>query len=115
MLRRSKDAAIEWSARVFLNRQLRGIGEVAKIDIDTARGRVHATLVLRGERAPVALELRYRINANRTRPTITISKASASRTWMNAALRRFVCGEKFVVPTAARPFIALVQPKKCAA
>jgi hypothetical protein len=102
LLRGSKDAALGFSARAFVNSRLRRIGEMTELSIDTQKRAVRMRIQLLGEAEPIEIHIKeYRITRIGETPTLTVLKASASRQWLTEVLRQFVVGRSFTIPEKA--------------
>lgn len=108
-LQRSKDAAVGFAARTAINTKLRGIGQMTELAIDTKNKRIRVRLELIGEHEPVEIEItRYHLVHNDQGPEITIHGATASRPWLEVALREFVIGQTFPIPRQAEALLKLI-------
>jgi hypothetical protein len=107
--RRSKDATVGFAARVAINTKLRGIGEMTELSIDTKNKRVRVRLELIGETEPIDIDItEYRLRHTDEGAQLTIERATASREWLNVALREFVIGQSFPVPPKAEALLKLL-------
>jgi hypothetical protein len=108
-MRGSKDAAIAFAARSFLNGRLSAIGEVTEITLDTGRRRARLRVTLRGEPVPIDVELReYRLEQGNGGDWLRVVEAVASRDWLTAALRQFAVGRRFHIPPKAARTLQLL-------
>ena len=106
---RSKDATLRFAVRAWLNRRLRGIGEMTDLSIDTKRQTVRAELQLSGEAEPIEIHVRkYALRSKGDRAMLTIIDATASRRWVAAVLRKFVSGQTFPIPSQAATALKLL-------
>ena len=109
LLRRSKDAAVALTARVAVNTQLRGIGEVTELSIDTKSKSVRLRLELAGEQEPIEVHVtKYRLSNDGAELRLTIEEATASREWLTIALQEFVVGQGFAIPEKAHTLLKLL-------
>ena len=77
--------------------------------IDTKNRRVRARVDLLGENEPIEVEiLRYSLKAKGETTYITIEEATSSREWLTAALREFVVGQDFPIPSKAGGVLKLL-------
>lgn len=107
-LHRSKDATLAFTARIAINTKLRSIGEMTELSIDTKKRRVRIRLELVGEKEPIDIEiLRYNLKSKGETTHITVEEATASREWLNVALREFVVGQELPIPTKAGVLLKL--------
>ena len=106
---RSKDATVGFAARVAINTKLRGIGEMTELSIDTKKKTLRARFELVGENEPIEIEItKYHVQTNDSGTQLTIEAATASREWLNVALREFVIGETFSIPAKAASLLKLL-------
>ena len=109
LLHRSKDATLAFTVRMAINTQLRSIGEMTELSIDTKKKRVRVRLELVGEKEPIDVEiLRYNLKSKGETTHITIEEATASREWLTVALREFVVGQDVTVPPKAAALLKLL-------
>jgi hypothetical protein len=109
LLRGSKDAAIGFSARSFLNTRLRGIGEMTELSIDTKKRTIHMRLELLGEAEPIEIHIQeYRLKRAGEATMLTVVNVTASRQWLTEALRQFVVGRSFTIPPGAGAVLSLL-------
>jgi len=108
-MRGSKDAAIAFAARSLLNGRLSAIGEVTSMTLDTAQRRAQLRLALRGDAAPIDVDLReYRLEHGDGGDWLTVIDATASREWLTGVLQQFVVGRRFHIPSAAARTLRLL-------
>lgn len=109
LFQRSKDAAVGFAARVAVNSKLRGIGEMTELAIDTKNRRLRVRLELLGENEPIDIDVaRYELRQDPRGAEITIRSATASKQWLNAAIREFVIGKSFPIPPKAEALLKLL-------
>jgi hypothetical protein len=90
-LRGSKDAAIAISTRTLFNTRFR------------------LRLDLRGEAEAIEIYVKkYRLHRDGDDMKLTIVYATASRKWLEAALREFVVGQSFTIPAKAGAVLNLL-------
>ena len=98
-----------FTARLAINTQLRSIGEMTELSIDTKKKRVRVRLELVGEKDPIDVEIvRYNLKSKGETTRITIEEATASREWLDVALREFVVGQDLTVPAKAGALLKLL-------
>jgi hypothetical protein len=109
LLRGSKDVALGFTVRTLLNTRLRGIGEIADLAVDTRKRAVRLQVTLVGETKPVEIQVRrYSLQHSGNDATLTVVDAAASRPWVDEALRTFVVGRSFVIPSTAVAVLKLL-------
>ena len=102
VLHRSKDAALAFTVRVAINTNLRSIGQMTELSIDTKNKRVCVRLELLGEKELIDVEiLRYSLKEKGETTYITIEEVTSSREWLTVALREFVVGQDLALPAKA--------------
>ncbi len=108
-LRRSKEATLAFTARVAVNSNLKGIGEMTELSIDTKKRRVRVRLELVGEAEPIEVEItKYNLKNEESGARLTIEEATASREWVAVALREFVVGRTIEIPAKAGALLKLL-------
>jgi hypothetical protein len=109
VLRGSKDAALAFGARAYVNTRLRGIGEMTELSIDTKNRTLRVRLDLVGESAPVEIHIKkYDLEQTETATRVRIVDAIASREWLTGVLREFVVGRSFTLPARAGDVLKLL-------
>jgi hypothetical protein len=108
-LRGSKDAAIAISTRTLFNTRFRRIGEMTELSVDTKKRSFRLRLDLRGEAEAIEIYVKkYRLHRDGDDMKLTIVYATASRKWLEAALREFVVGQSFTIPAKAGAVLNLL-------
>ncbi|MFL6599429.1 MAG: hypothetical protein ACJ8KF_15920, partial [Chthoniobacterales bacterium] len=88
---------------------LKGIGEMTELSIDTKKRRVRVRLELLGEAEPIEVEItKYSLKNKESAARLTIEEATASREWLNVALREFVVGRTIDIPAKAGTLLKLL-------
>ncbi len=109
LLRGPKDSALAFAARTFFNNRFQEIGELTDLSVDTRKQTLQLRLSLSGEVEPIEIHVRkYRIRRSGDRSLLTIIDATASRRWVDAALREFVLKRSFAIPTSAETALKLL-------
>jgi hypothetical protein len=109
LLRGPKDSALAFTARTFVNNRFQEIGQLTDLSVDTKTQTLKLRLSLSGEVEPVEIYVRkYRIRRGGDRSLLTIIDATASRRWLDAALREFVLGRSFAIPQGAGTALKLL-------
>jgi hypothetical protein len=109
LLRGSKDAALAFGARTYINNRLRGIGKMTEFSIDTRAHAFRVGVKLLGETTPVEIHVKeYVLRRTTSAATLTIVEATASRRWLSAALSRFVVGRHLTIPAQAGAALKLL-------
>lgn len=79
--------------RVFLNKLFDGFGEVLDVSIDPKTNMANLLVMLRGESAPLRLEVEYRVEPEHF---VTVY-FRCEREWIATLLNRFLAGHRFEV------------------
>ncbi len=109
VLRDSKDAALAFGTRVFLNTRLRGIGDMTELVIDTKKQSVRVRVNLLGEAEAIEIDVKkYLLTERGEKSVLTISDVTTSREWLTEALRQFVVGRPITIPPAAGAILKLL-------
>jgi hypothetical protein len=109
ILRHPADAALAGSVRFYCNHKLRGMGEMTEFAIDTKNKSVRLRLELVGEAEPIEVQVtRYALKQKGAETRLVVEEATASREWMTVALREFVIGKSFIVPSHAGTLLKLL-------
>jgi hypothetical protein len=109
VLRGSKDVALGYAARTFINNRLRGIGEMTKLSIDTKTRAIQLRMQLAGDAKPFEIHVRkYVVKRSGQEATLTIADATATCQWVAVALREFVIGRRFAIPAQAAAALKLL-------
>ncbi len=109
LLRGPKDHALAFSARVLFNSRFSDVGELTDLAVDSQTQTLQLRLSLAGESEPLVIHVgKYRIRRNGDQALLTITDATASRPWLDAALRHFVLGRSITVPQAAATALKLL-------
>lgn len=80
-------------ARMFLNKYFEDFGEVTDVSIDPKSNLAVLQVLLRGELAPLRLEVDYRVEPEHF---VTVH-FRCERAWIEAALNRFLAGHRFEI------------------
>jgi hypothetical protein len=109
VLRGSKDIALGYAARTFINSRLRGIGEASQLSIDTKKRAIRLRMQLAGDATPFEIHVRkYAVERRGGGATLTIADATATRQWVAIALRDFIIGRRFTIPAQAAAALKLL-------
>lgn len=109
VLRGSKDAALGFGARAYVNSRLRGIGEMTELSIDTKKRAFRVRLDLVGETRPIEIHVeKYELKQAGAATRLKVVEATASRPWLTEALQQFVVGRSFTIPARAGAVLKLL-------
>ena len=82
---------------------------MTELSIDTKKRRVRVRLELLGEAEPIEVEItKYSLKNKESAARLTIEEATASRKWLNVALREFVVGRTIDIPAKAGTLLKLL-------
>ncbi len=82
---------------------------MTELSIDTKKRRVRVRLELLGEAEPIEVEItKYSLKNKESAARLTIEEATASREWLNVALREFVVGRTIDIPAKAGTLLKLL-------
>jgi hypothetical protein len=92
-MRGSRDAALAFAVRTFMNSRLHAMGEATDLSFNSANHSAELRLNLRGESEPVDI----RVSDIHVQPAeggaiVIVGDAIASREWVSGALSEFVVG-----------------------
>jgi hypothetical protein len=101
-----RDRAVEVAAKSFLERQMKGFGEVTRLELDSQEKVIAAEVTLVGEACPVSVRVgRYEIRRRDGESFLVVDDFSASREWIGAAFRQHVAGREFKIPNAVAAMV----------
>jgi hypothetical protein len=98
-----KEAALEVAIKVFINREIEAFGVVRRLAIDTNKKTIQVELDLKGEPSPISVDIgSYELSEKDGVLRIAFQDMNASREWISAVLVKYVAGQAFRLPNAAR-------------
>ena len=98
-----KEVALEVALKAFMNREIEAFGVVRQLSIDTSKKTMRVELDLKGESAPISVDIgSYELSEKDGKPHIAFRELNASREWISAVLKKYVAGQAFPLPNAAR-------------
>jgi hypothetical protein len=80
-------------ARLFLNKLFEDFGEISDVQIDPKANIAVLQVMLRGESAPLRMEVDYRVESEH----FVTAHFRCEREWIAAVLNRFLAGHRFEV------------------
>ena len=99
MFSAAKDLMTSKAAKSYVNDFIKRYGKVEELTIDSKRHRIDVNVHLNGEVAPIGVSIeKYRIEQRDGKAFIEVLDSSATRPWMQAAMRDHLHGRKFEVP-----------------
>ena len=82
---------------------------MTELAVDTKNRRLRVRLELVGEDEPIDIDVtRYELRRDPRGSEITIQSATASKRWLNVAIREFVIGKSFPIPEKAEALLKLL-------
>jgi hypothetical protein len=107
LLSGAKDRVIEYAALSYLNTKLLpAYGRATSLEIDSKARTLRLNLELKGEPAPVELEItEYEISNEEGRFFAVVKGARTSRDWLTALARDQLCNRKFELGPKAGPLL----------
>lgn len=99
MISAAKDLMTSRAARAYLDHLIQAYGRVRELQIDSRRGRIELDCELLGETEPIHIVIeRYVIVAGTDRASLEVQASTASRPWIEAALRVHLHGRRIALP-----------------
>ncbi len=99
MLAAARDALASRTARSYLQPKIAAYATIERLGLDSAGRRLELEVRLLGEAEPLAVTVgSYRLGGGPETRTVEITAVTASRPWVEAALRTHVLGRTFPVP-----------------
>jgi hypothetical protein len=99
MFSAAKDLMSSKAAKSYLNDLIKTYGTVRDLAVDSKRGRIEVTCELLGEPEPIGVTIeRYVIGRDAEGTFLEVQESSASRPWLNAALRAHHPGRRIALP-----------------
>ncbi len=102
MLSAAKDLMTSKAAKAFVNEKIKNYGKVGDLTIDSKRRRIDVVCQLNGEVSPIGVTIvKYAIEQQAGKTFIEVLDSSATRPWMQAAMRDHLHGRKIELPSWA--------------
>src|SRR3954466_8320778 len=93
MFSAAKDLMTSKAAKAYVNDFIKSYGKVDELTIDSKRHRIDVALQLKGEVSPIGVTIaNYRIDQRNGKTFIEVLDSSATRPWMQAAMREHLHG-----------------------
>lgn len=90
------------AAKAYVNDHIKRYGRVDELRIDSKRRRIDVSCTLNGEVNAIGVTIeKYRIEHDGGKTFIEVLDSSATRPWMQTAMRDHLHGRKFAVPAWA--------------
>lgn len=102
MISAAKDLMTSRAARAYVDNLIKAYGRVRELRIDSRRGRMELSCELLGEAEPLLIVIeRYVIVTGDDPPSLEVQASTASRPWLEAALRVHLHGRRIALPAWA--------------
>jgi hypothetical protein len=102
MFSAAKDMMTSQAAKSYANSFIERYGKVEALTIDSKRGRVELVVRLNGEVSPVGVTIeKYEVEETGGKKFIQVSESSATRPWLQAAMRDHLHGRRIELPSWA--------------
>jgi hypothetical protein len=99
MFSAAKDLMTSKAAKAYVNNFISRYGEVEEFKIDSQRNRVEVVVRLNGEVSPVGITIeKYAIDSQGGKTFFEVVDSSATRPWLQAAMRDHLHGRRFELP-----------------
>jgi hypothetical protein len=100
MFSAAKDLMTSKAAKSYVNDLIKTFGRVDELSIDSKRRRIDMKANLTGELSPIGVTIeKYQVEKRDGKTILTVLDSSATRPWMQAAMRQYVHGREFEVPS----------------
>lgn len=102
MFSAAKDLMTSKAAKAYVNDHIKRYGRVDDLTIDSRRHRIDVTCTLNGEASPIGVTIeKYLIERRDGKTYLEVIDSSATRPWMQAAMRDHLHGRRFELPSWA--------------
>src|SRR5688572_103636 len=102
MFSAAKDMMTSKAAKSYVNDFIKRYGRVDELTIDSKRKRIDVTCTLNGEVAPIGVTIeKYQLRQDGGKTFIEVLDSSATRVWMQTAMRDHLHGRRIEVPAWA--------------
>lgn len=99
MFSAAKDMMTSKAAKSWVNDFIKAYGRVEELTIDSKRRRIDMRCHLAGEVSPIGITIeKYQLEQAGGKTFIEVTNSSATRPWMQAAMREHLHGRKIEVP-----------------
>ncbi len=99
MFSAAKDMMTSRAAKSYVNGFIKAYGSVDELTIDSKRQRIEVMCTLLGEVSSIGVTIeKYHIGQKHGKMYIQVLESSATRPWMQAAMRDHLHGREFEVP-----------------
>lgn len=99
MFSAAKDMMTSKAAKAYVNDFIKRYGRVDDLSIDSKRKRIDVTCTLNGEVSPIGVTIeKYHLLQESGKTFIEVIDSSATRPWMQTAMRDHLHGRRIEVP-----------------
>jgi hypothetical protein len=99
MFSAAKDLMTSKAAKAYVNDFIKRYGRVDDLTIDSKRRRIDVKCVLNGEVSPIGVTIeRYEIEQENGKTFLQVLDSSATRPWMQTAMRDHLHGRRIELP-----------------
>ena len=99
MFSAAKDLMTSKAAKAYVNDFIQRYGRVDELAIDSKRRRIEVRCTLNGEVSPIGVTIeKYRIEQHAGKTFLEVLDSSATRPWMQTAMRDHLHGRKIELP-----------------
>jgi len=100
MFSAAKDLMTSKAAKTYVNDLIKAFGKVDDLTIDSKRRRIDMKANLTGEVSLIGVTIeKYQVEQRGGKTYLTVLDSSATRPWMQSAMRQYVHGREFEVPS----------------
>ncbi|MCB5230281.1 MAG: hypothetical protein WCX83_00055 [Candidatus Cloacimonas sp.] len=86
-------------AKYYLNKKIKGIGEISELLLDTPKKQLSLTAYLKGEEEPLSLFVHsYEVYAVKGKNYLKINSFSSTKEWLDLAVKKWAVELKFSIP-----------------
>ncbi|WP_414661718.1 hypothetical protein [Horticoccus sp. 23ND18S-11] len=98
----AKDMMAAKAAKTYLNNVIKAYGRVEELIVDSKRRRIELSCQLEGEVSLIGVTIeQYRLERRDEKTFVAVVASSATRPWMQAAMRQHLHGREFELPSWA--------------
>lgn len=99
MARRGRDMALSAAFEKLAGKYVSPFGTIVDVALDSSQKSIELKVLLKGEAEPVSLRVgRYEIIEESGRHLIVAREISASREWIDTAVKQYIQGRPFELP-----------------
>lgn len=104
-----KDSSVAFVLEKLLQKRFERYGTMIEIKIESRQSTASVTLLLRGEREPVTINIeRYELGENASGNYFTVRQATASREWLTLLLQDFLLNKEFPIPEKYAGYLRMI-------